>query len=375
MSEKILLVDDEPNLLQSIRRTLRGRYEIELAEGGSLAIEKINSGTEYAVLISDMQMPEIDGLKVLAEARRVIPDTVRVMLTGNVDQQTAVDAVNDGAIFRFINKPCPAEKLAAIIDDGLKQYRLVTAERELLSKTLTGSVGVLNEVLSLANPKAFGRSGRVRQLVKRICERLELPDAWQYEIAAMLSQIGAVGFPEEPDPSEVSVRSLPELPKLMRCAEAGAGMVSKIPRLQKVADIIQHQYSVHQFDLPHDVQLGSKLLRMAIEFDVLRESRTPEQAVRYLEAHSDQFDAAALKSLSDIVFGDRDIRTVGVLELVEGMILEKDVYTTSGDKLISSGYELTATLIQRLKAFVRGSTGVREPIVVRCDRSPQLVHS
>lgn len=128
MDNRILLVDDEPNLLQALRRSLHGRFVITIANGGEEALQKLREDGPFAVVVSDMQMPDVNGLQVLTAARELSPATVRIMLTGNVDQQTAVEVVNAGAVFRFVNKPCPADNLALILHDAIRQYELTTAE-------------------------------------------------------------------------------------------------------------------------------------------------------------------------------------------------------------------------------------------------------
>ncbi len=118
-----------------------------------------------------MRMPEVDGLHVLSSVRKSHPDTMRVMLTGNADQKTAIDAVNEGAIFRFLNKPCPAEVLGDTYRSRLQQHHVQAAERSLLTRTLTGTIALITEVLSVVNPTAYGRSNRLRQLANKLCER------------------------------------------------------------------------------------------------------------------------------------------------------------------------------------------------------------
>ncbi|MFM9458667.1 hypothetical protein ACKI1W_47580, partial [Streptomyces europaeiscabiei] len=89
-------------------------------------------------------------------------DAAQILLTGYADIQSAISAVNNGRLFRFLTKPCaPAELLAACLA-GVEQHRLKTAERVLLEHTLKGSVNALSDVLALANPAAFGRSSSVR---------------------------------------------------------------------------------------------------------------------------------------------------------------------------------------------------------------------
>jgi DNA-binding NtrC family response regulator len=136
MSEKILFVDDEPAILDGYRRLLRGDYEIDTAAGGKLALE-IMAKQSYAVVIADMRMPEMDGAQLLSRIAGQYPGTMRIMLTGNSDMQTAVRAVNDGAVFRFLTKPCEKEILRTTIQAALAQYRLSGLQQENLGTTAT----------------------------------------------------------------------------------------------------------------------------------------------------------------------------------------------------------------------------------------------
>jgi hypothetical protein len=289
---------------------------------------------------------------------------VRVMLTGNVDQQTAVDAVNDGSIFRFLNKPCPVEMLSGVIDDGLSHYQLITAERELLSKTLSGCVGLINELLSIASPKAFGRGGRLRQWTRSICSKLQLKDAWQNEIAAMLSQVGSIMCVST---GNATIGDLDvEIGHLRQQAEASSALIAKIPRLDKIAAMIRGQYPSDPPDqLPENIERGARILRMLIEYDVLIQNRSPALSIRYLQEFNTPYDEAAVEAFAEIILGAQERRSLSVAELIEGMVLENDVLTGNGEVLLRSGHELTDTMIHRMRSFIRNSVGVQEPIVVR----------
>src|SRR5450631_170470 len=149
---RILCVDDEPNVLHAIERQFRKRFEITIALGPDLALREIAERGPFAVVVSDLRMPGMDGVQFLARVRQISPDTVRIMLTGEADFSAAIEAVNQGNIFQFLSKPCPAEMLGRALDAALEQHALIMAERELLERTLTGSVEVLSEILSLVNP-------------------------------------------------------------------------------------------------------------------------------------------------------------------------------------------------------------------------------
>lgn len=134
MKERILFVDDDLNLLNAFKRTLHNQYDIRVADNGMKGLKIIRSESPFALVISDFRMPGMDGIKFLAKVRELEPDTVRVMLTGYADLDSAIEVVNKGRIFRFLTKPCPIEQLSGTIEDAIKQYRLIHAEKELLEK-------------------------------------------------------------------------------------------------------------------------------------------------------------------------------------------------------------------------------------------------
>jgi DNA-binding NtrC family response regulator len=132
MSEKILFVDDNAIILSAFQLQLRKRYSISVASSGQLGLNMMKQEGPFAVVISDMRMPRMDGFTFLKKAQEISPDSVLMMLTGNADQKTANDAVNDNNVFRFITKPCQSELLISSIDAALKQSRLIHAKKKLL---------------------------------------------------------------------------------------------------------------------------------------------------------------------------------------------------------------------------------------------------
>jgi len=105
MAEKILLVDDDCNILDAYRRSLSREFLMETAVGGEQALKLLAQDDPFAVVVSDMRMPGMDGIQLLNTIKSQSPDTIRVMLTGNADMDTAIKAINEGSIFRFLNKP------------------------------------------------------------------------------------------------------------------------------------------------------------------------------------------------------------------------------------------------------------------------------
>ena len=243
MAEKILLVDDDSNILDGYRRSLSKEFLMETALGGTEALALATDNGPYAVVISDMRMPGMDGIQLLSNIKAVSPDTIRVMLTGNADKETAINAINEGSIFRFLNKPCSKEMMARTITAALVQYRLVTAEKQLLEQTLIGSLQVLTEVLSLVNPAAFSRAEPARRYIRHIVSSMKLGTPWQYEVAAMLSQLGCVTLATET--IETVYRGEKLSPDEQAQYEAhpsvAYALLSKIPRLEPIAWMIEQQ--------------------------------------------------------------------------------------------------------------------------------------
>ena len=126
MAEKILFVDDEPPVLEGYQRMLRNDFELETAASGAEALTKLDGQGPFAVVVADMRMPHMTGAQLLSKVSTKFPGVVRIMLTGDSDVQTAVKAVNEGNIFRFLTKPCDKEVLIAAVNAALVQYRLAT---------------------------------------------------------------------------------------------------------------------------------------------------------------------------------------------------------------------------------------------------------
>ena len=153
LKDKILFVDDDESLLASYNRRLRKQYKIETAIGGREALELIEQNGPYSVIVSDYRMPIMDGIEFLARVREIAPDTVRIMLTGSADMQAAIQAVNEGNIFRFLTKPCSANVLGESLSTGIEQYQQVTREREYNEKA-RHSMAQAMEVQQHLIPKA-----------------------------------------------------------------------------------------------------------------------------------------------------------------------------------------------------------------------------
>jgi response regulator RpfG family c-di-GMP phosphodiesterase len=365
VSEKVLFVDDEPKVLNGFRRQLFGELDIETAVGGAAGLEALASAGPFAVVVSDMRMPEMDGVQFLATVRRRAPESVRMMLTGCADQDTAIQAVNEGCIFRFLTKPCSPEDLVRALNAGIEQYRLIRAEKELLQNTLRGAIKVLSEVLALTNPTAFSHASRAQRLVRSLCEEMKIEKAWQLEIAAMLSQIGCVTVPPDILDKAYHGRSLKPAETQMLEAHPGIGgdLVRHIPRLDEIARIIAYQQK--GFDgsgIPaddvagEDIPLGARVLKVALDFETLKWGNKPGiDAIATLNERSAQYDPAVLEALMKAAGSDEtfEIIEVSPKDLPLHAIIAEGVTTPEGFLIVGKGLEVTQSLRQRLMNFAR----------------------
>lgn len=134
---KVLIVDDDENLLQALRRSFLNKYDVTIASSSSLAISLL-SENEYAVVVSDYQMPGQSGIEFLMEAKGLSPATTRIMLTGQADMGVALDALNKGNVFRFLEKPSPIADIEKVIDQGIEEYhRFIETQTFMLFDPLT----------------------------------------------------------------------------------------------------------------------------------------------------------------------------------------------------------------------------------------------
>jgi len=152
MTEKVLLVDDDAMVLAGLKRQLRNQFSIDTALSGEDALKQVLENGPYAVIVSDFMMPGMNGIEFLSRVKKSNPDTVRMMLTGTADMPTAIRAVNEGSIFQFHPKPCPAVKLGQAIQSAIGEYRKVTSDQRQL-KNFKSSMAEASKVQQKLMPK------------------------------------------------------------------------------------------------------------------------------------------------------------------------------------------------------------------------------
>jgi len=355
---EVLCVDDEPQILEGLKLHLQRHYVVHVASSGTDALALLSDNNNIAVILSDMRMPVMDGAQFLNAARSAAPAAVRMLLTGYTDMQSAIAAVNEGQIFRFISKPCPPDQLLTAFSSALVQHQLIVAEKVLLQQTLLGCVESLVKVLSVTKPTAFGRALRLRSKVHAAVAFLLWQDQWQIEAAAVLSQLGAVTLSDETlmklnegEPIDAAERR-----EVAGSLDISLEMLGAIPRLEPVLNILKYLAAkMRGAANSGTVPPGGALLRIVLQWDALEaQGLTQAQIFEQLAASSEGYDAELLAKLRGMVGGggpQSAVTAKALRDLVPGMILAQDLVRKNGVVILPRGFEIDRGLLEHIHSF------------------------
>ena len=364
---RLLFVDDEPAVLEAVAANLRRAFEVVTATSGDAGLEYLTAQSDFAVVMSNIRIPKMDGATFLALAKEIAPEAVRILLTGQADLDAAIRAVNHGQLFRFLTKPCPRDTLRGVIDSAVVQHRLITGERVLLEQTLRGSIKMLVDVLAITSPAAFGRANQIKTRVLQLAGQLGILDSWQLEIAALASQLGYIVLPHELCEKLESRASLtPDEQRIVARAPAMTEqLLANIPRLENVRAMLALHVRPPARKLDAEpttqlIELGAHLLRVAIDIEELEATSSDRTAspVRLLLSRTDLYDPEVLEAVERL-YCERParvvIKVVPSRGLCVGMVLSEEVRLANGTLLVARGYEVTAGFIERVKNFPPGA--------------------
>jgi response regulator RpfG family c-di-GMP phosphodiesterase len=415
----LLLVDDEPNILNALRRLLHGRgYRIHTAAGGGAGLELL-AREPVDLVISDMRMPEMDGAEFLGRVRKDWPATVRVLLTGYADIASTVEAINRGEIFRYVSKPWDEAHLLSVIEQGLERKALEREKRRLealtlqqnlelaeLNRTLEKRVeqrtaelkdahaklraGFLNtvrafsSVVELRHGTMAGHSRRVAEHVRNVAHRLKVPpDAAQEMLfAALLHDIGKIGLEDR-----ILAQPLPKLTveqrlEYMKHPVKGEALLMAMESLQGAASIIRmHHERLDGSGYPDqlqgpDIPQGARILAVADDYDemihgCLLEKPCTAGAARehLLRGRGRRYDTAAVDAFLELLRPNASSawlpeREIGTELIVPGMVLTRDLLSREGMLLLARDHVLDPVLIRQILAYER-SEGLPVTLFVR----------
>ena len=254
------------------------------------------------------------------------------------------------------------------------------AEKELLEKTLSGSVKVLVEVLSMVNPNAFSRASRIKKYVSQVSEVLGLENKWRFEVAALLSHLGCVTLSQETLDKIIAGRPLSKEEQALyeKHPQVAASLLKRIPRMEEVAAMVEGQYEPpgDPEEIRKDpVLLGAQMIRLATALDQrIAKEKEPRTALEELKRAEEGYPPFLLEAAGKIEAkgGFRAVtRLVGLKDLRVSMVLDENIYAQSGILLAPKGQEVNEAVIQRLKGFESG-VGIKEPFRVIVESGPEV---
>lgn len=357
---QILCVDDDPDVLAGLQLSLRNLGEVHVASHGQQALTLAAGLPRLAVVLCDMRMPGMPGDEVLACFRQRYPMVARLLLTGYSDMDAAVRAINQGRIFRFLNKPCARDVLQQAVSDALEQHRLLSAERVLLEQTVRGCMQALVDALAMASPASYGQAQRLSGLIEQVGQHCHHDTSWAATMAAMLANLGLVGL--RPALQEKVLLDLPldaqEAQELERGHRRAMALLASIPRIQPVRQLLGLIEPV----LAQDVVISTaererlapqaELIALVRRYVRLEAAGMPvQQAIALLRGEHPEA-GAAIQALAEVLGPQADLDRLLELSLDllrPGMVLARAIHTAHGLLLAPAGYQINDSFVERLQ--------------------------
>ncbi|CAD5374361.1 Response regulator receiver modulated metal dependent phosphohydrolase [Rubrivivax sp. A210] len=423
----LLLVDDEPGILSSLRRLFRPHgWRILTADGGAEGLE-ILAREPVDLVISDMRMPEMDGARFLETVRERRPEVVRLLLTGYADISSTVAAINRGAIYRYIAKPWDDGEIVLIVQKALEwaglerenrrlseQIRRQNEELRELNAGLedkvaqrTAELAQTNGFLNLANEelkrnfmvsiKMFssliemrqgavgGHSRRVADLARRLAARLGLDARAQQDVllAGLLHDIGKIGFPDGLLAQPPSRLSAEEQQRYRKHPVAGQDALMPLAELHQAAAFVRsHHERWDGLGFPDGLEgeaipLGARIVAVVNEHDDLQTGMAAERQLgsdealqAMLAARGRRYDPRVFDAFVELLGGGAEAERDCVLlagELKAGMVLARDLHGPGGTLLLAADYVLDTRLVQQIQQFAQRE-GALLQLHVRADK-------
>ncbi len=307
----ILVVDDVKENLGILRNTLEPQgYKLLFANSGEKALQVVKNSSPDLILL-DVMMPGINGFETCQQLKknRATKDIPIIFITAKNEEADIVSGFDVGGI-DYITKPFRHSEVSARVETHLQLYIFRRTLKELLEKTLTGSISVLTEVLTFFDPSVFGLSLKVKEMIRKFHQRIGLEKVWEIEVAALVARIGSVTLPKDLLEKERFKATLTdEEKKSIACIpEASANFIENIPRLRSVARIVL--YLNKNYDgsgFPDDsikekkIPSGSRILRILFDLaKIEKEGIRRDKALDSMLESAGTYDPETLKKIDEV---------------------------------------------------------------------------
>lgn len=402
----LLCVDDEPNILSALKRSLRTEnWRVLTAGGGAEALELL-ARENIDLVISDMRMPVMDGAQLLEQVSQRWPACIRILLTGHADMNATVAAINRGRIFRYLNKPWDDDELRAVVRQGLDLLALERERQRLevltqqqnaqlhdanvlleqrvsertaelskahdkVKRSYMTSIKVFSGLLELREGRLAGHGRRVADMARKLANAMGLSDDETHQIfvAGLLHDIGLIGVPDTLLAKTVARHNAADTALFHRHAEIGEQALLPLEEMQPVAALIRaHHERFNGQGFPdkragNDIPMGARILAIVDTFDDLQNGHLVESALTSQEARTvirhgrgTQFDPEVVDVFLHITEPDRpkappaDVMMT-TAQLEPEMVLARDLVSTTGVLMLTAGHVLNPLVIRRVREF------------------------
>ncbi len=331
---RILIVDDDPQLLSGLARNLRRLIPVETANGGEDALALLRRDNNFSIIMCDMRMPGMNGAEFFSKARLQLPDAVRILLTGQADLAAVISAINDGHIDRFLAKPVERDDLMRVIGAAMAHYRLKKDEARQLEHARRLAVDWGQEALSLGSVDHWGRAVRVRRMVRLLGEHLGLRDVLSIEMTAVIAVTAEV------------VACQCSRQQTLEAMKSLAGRSEGMDEVRAMLDELQAAHHAQPNDSSPPMRVSTRLVHLALRLD--RENGPLLHRLDRLERAGalDVRLGAALRDLSSAL--EPAGRACDVRALEPGLRLLEPLHTNDGRVIAPEGVVVTAVLLARL---------------------------
>ncbi len=410
----LLFVDDEANVLSSLKRLFRPfGYRIFTAEGGAQALE-IMAHETIDLVISDMRMPEMNGAEFLQKVNEQWPETVRILLTGHSEIGATIDAINKGHIYRYIAKPWEDNDIVLAIKQALRQKQLEKANQgleeltrrqneelkdlnanleekvkarteevrqtmgflevahEKLKKGFITSIRVFSNLIEMREGAMAGHSHRVADLSRSIAQQMGMKDAEVQDIflAALLHDVGKIGLPDYLLEKPFANLTAAERLEVSKHPVKGQTALMALEQLNNAAKLIRSHHErfdgqgypekLHGLEIP----LGARIIALANEYDavqigtLLSKRLKQSDSVLFIQEGSGlRYDPAVVEAFMAVMKAGGKVaqpvveQALRLEQVRSGMVLSRDLMSKRGDLLLSKEHRLDASLIEQIKSF------------------------
>ena len=416
-AHSVLFVDDGVNILRAIKREmLHAEFNVFLAESGQRALEIMREHRIH-VVVSDMNMPNMDGAQLLEQVANLYPDTYRVILTGYSDFDATIKAVNEGKLNRYLQKPWQKNELMKVIEEGLQLIRLKDENARLLNitkqqnirleqtvqkrtKQIKAALGrikreqkaleqVLFNVISI-NPHLNGKFAiEVSSLAGKIAHRLELPQEQVESVtyAALICELGLLGAKPRDFTPPFNALTHKQQREYFAQTERAATMLAPASHLQPVIEMLEMQFEMVNGNGPQHVKgnnipIGARIIAVARDYwrlvggryngEKFTSAEAKHEIEKFKNVRYDPVICEQLLQIKDIDSRRRVDDSIGIDELQPDMVLQENLYSINHILILPAGHVFSTDSITKMRHYEQRHDQELRFIVDRDDAELQL---